>query len=184
MPVTTWNGGTTWNGVGTVAVAVAPPPPPPPPVAVAAYRDYQFLRILADLLAATDEFDEVRTGGLPELQGASAAADRLACLELAGWEDRDNYDDPDSVPQIRTVHYWLHLLVRAEDPDLRDDETDRLLAVAVNTLNGVALGATSYPNKSRLSRGHWLDAAGPERRMKVAGQFVYEVDDYSLHSTT
>jgi hypothetical protein len=145
--------------------------------------DYQYLRLIAERLGDTGEFDEVTTTGLPEGMGGSADDARLACLELATWQDVDLYSDPDATPQVRTVHYHLHILVRSEDPDVRDDEVDRLAAVAGAALNGASLGDASFTGKMRLSRGRWLTAAGPERRMHVNGEFSYLIPDLDMQAT-
>jgi hypothetical protein len=154
----------------------APPAPP-----AGGYRDRQLLALVADLLRATGEFDEVTTWGLPEARGSGAQEDRLAALELRGWEESDQSNDYAGIPQDRTVAFALTILVRIADPDPRDDEADRLLNVAMNALNGASLAGANYPDRTRLRRGAWLPARAPERRLVAQGQFTYPVPDFPDH---
>jgi hypothetical protein len=176
----TW-GGSRWGGSawGTTPRAVSAPPPP----AEAAVRDRTLLRVAADLLEATGQFDAVVTTGPPEERGRSAADDRMACLELQGWEEDDQANDYDATTQHRLVTFLLLVIVRIDDADLRDDEADRLVQVASNALNGTSLLGVTQPSGTRLRRGRWLPPAGDERRVAVQGQFTYLIDDFGLHLT-
>jgi hypothetical protein len=160
-----------------------PSPPPPPAPGPSPYRDRTLLHAIADRLRATGQWDEVLTTGPPEDKGASAASVKLACLELAAFDEFDLLDDYASITQERNVRYTLLVLVRDQDADTRDDEADRLCNVASNALNGVSIAGQTVADKTRLRRGVWQPAAAPERRIVVQGEFTYLVDDFSLHDT-
>lgn len=162
-------------GPGTVAPAPAPAP---------TVRDRTILRLIADALAATGEFDEVCTTGLPERTGRTAGDARLASLELVSFKERELATDPDTAPRERTVRYHCYLLVRVEDPDARDDEVDRLANVAANAVDGQTFAGITLRSFTTLDAGQYLPAAAPERRLVMTGQFVYLLDSYATRSVT
>ena len=147
------------------------------------YRDRQIVKLIADALRATGEFDEVRTAGLPEVQGSGSDEARLASLEIVSWDESDQFTDTDVNPLNRTVRFRLTILVRMEDPDMRDDECDRLYCASANAFVGHVFGGVTYSYYSRLNRGNWLPANPPERRMAVLGQFTYGITDFGTRNT-
>jgi hypothetical protein len=147
----------------------------------ASLRDRGILKLIAGLLTATEEFHDVTTGGLPEQVGSSAENLKLASLELAAFEEVARWDDGDIE---RTVQFWLWILVRDPDPDTRDDEADRLQAVAANAIVGQSVGGATFIGKTKLGRGVYEPARGVERRLKVMGQFAYEVPAWDGRSST
>lgn len=145
-------------------------------------RDRTYLYLIRDLLVATGAFDEVRTSGRPEDAGVGSYDVKLASLELDGFVETDEYDDDDATPSIRRVNFTLWIMARVgTDPDLRDDECDRLQQVASNAINGQSFGATAYYGYTRIKGGKYERATGPERRLACAGQFAYEIPDFDAH---
>jgi hypothetical protein len=144
---------------------------------MAVYRDRQILALAAGLLRETNQFALVTTSGLPEVQGQPAEAAALASLELDGFDEEKFADEPvDSFSYTRTVRYTLTLIVRNSDPDARDDEVDRLAAVCGNALVGENYGGETIETYSTLAKGTYLAAAAPERRLKLTGQFAYDIE--------
>ena len=163
-------------GVGLGGGSIAPVPSP--------QRDRSFLRLIATLLRATDEFQDVTTSGLPEDVGRSAESYRHASLELTGFEETPYGTDHTYVPRLRTVTFVLTIGVRDQDSDVRDDELDRLGNIAKNAINGQSLAGANYPALTYLGRkGSYLSMKGIERRLQIAGTFAYDVPDWNLHNT-
>jgi hypothetical protein len=76
------------------------------------------------------------------------------------------------------------VVVRLDDPDMRDDECDRLVCVAQNALTGISLGGQTFFDKTRLMAGKYLPAVAPERRCLCVGQFAYDIPDFRARNTT
>lgn len=150
-------------------------------VFAAGTRDRKILKVIASLLRDASEFGLVTTSGPPEVHGQSAEHARLAGLELSDFVETSEYSDHDASYLIRVVQYILHIYVRDQDPDVRDDEADRLYNVATNALSGVGYEADVIPERSWLRRGQYLPADGIERRLRVLGQFVYTVPNWASH---
>lgn len=152
-----------------------------PPSAVA-FRDRHMLKLIAAALVATGEFDDVRTSGPPEERGTPSEESRLATLELKGWREEDQSNDYAAVIQDRTITFTLVIAVRHEDPDLRDDEADRLCQVCANAINGRSFGGVNIPDHTRLLSGVYHPAQSPERRLTCQGRLVYSVSDFGTHA--
>ena len=157
---------------------------PPPVPATLPVRDRPILRLIRDALMASKEFDAVTTSGLPEMDGQSAGIARLGSLELQSSKEVVLFSDPYNVTVERTVHFLLTVSDRDNDPDARDDEADRLVAVAANAINGNDFGGVTIVDRTFLSAGTHLPPMGVERRIKAAGQFVYLIPSWNTRNTT
>lgn len=151
-------------------------------MATAQYRDRQILKAIGTLLTATGAFDEVRTSGLPADRGLPSSDGKLVVLDLDQWQDRDRSDDPDATPQDRDVTFLCYVCVRMEDPDMRDDELDRLVQTATNAINGQSVLGVTLPEWTRLLAGKWMPPTAPERRVICRGSFRYLLDDFDSHN--
>lgn len=149
-------------------------------------RDWHVLEGVRDLLAATNEFDGVGLSELPETQGVGAGVIKLAIVSPLDWEEIDETDDEADVQDTIRVRFTLTLLVRIDDAALRDNETDRLLCVCKNALDGRPLvmrggESATIPGWTKLRRGRWEKAVPPERRMTVLGESTYWIDGDDGH---
>jgi len=147
------------------------------------YRDRQILKGIAELVRATDEFGLVTTSGPVDDGGQSAENLKLAVLELDSFEEESLADDPSATAVMRTVSYFLHIYVRDPDPDVRDDEVDRLFCVAANTINGISYLGETYLQWSAIRRGQYLPETGIERHLECTGEFVYVIDSWNTRNT-
>ena len=148
-------------------------------------RDWYVLEAIRDRLAETNAFDDVYLSGLPDGQGRGAGELKVAILEPADWDELDESDDEADVQDTVRVRFRLTLIVREEDPELRDREVDRLLNVAKNAINGQPLVPDqTIPGWTKLRKGKWEKAVTPERRMTVAGETAYWVDGETSHDET
>jgi hypothetical protein len=150
-----------------------------------AYRDRTLLtKFVVPALEATREFDVVALRHSSEIHSKSEAFDRAAAfLEIDGFEEKDVRDDYGDTPSDRTVEFTLVIAVRREDIDERDDEADRLCAVAANAINDLAMGGANYPALTRVRGGKWQPPQTPERRVSLRGRLVYEVTGWGEHNT-
>lgn len=166
----------TW-GLGSTLPPVAP--------ASSGYRDWYVLEAIQALLEATHAFDNVYLSELPESRGRSAGELKVAVLEPNDWEELDESDDAADVQDTVRMRFKLTLMVREEDPALRDSEVDRLLNVCKNVIDGQQLVAgQTIPGWTKLKRAKWEPARAPERRMTVTGETAYWVDGETEHDET
>jgi hypothetical protein len=149
------------------------------------YRDWYVLEAIRDLLQETRQFDDVYLSELPEARGRGAGELKVAVLEPNDWEELDESDDPDDVQDTVRMRFKLTIIVRAEDPELRDREVDRLVNICKNTIDGqpIVLGQT-IPGWTKLRRGKWDPAKAPERRQTITGETAYWVDGETEHDET
>ena len=151
----------------------------------AALRDRPILRHLAQLLRDTGQFHRVTTTGEVERKGESAEHYKFATLSLTGFTEQPWAGDPDEDTVVqRTVTYQLVIAVRDEDPDCRDDELDRLVQVAHNTLGGRSYSDATESEQSYLTGGRYLPAVSPQREAVLTGQWVQMVEDWNQHYAT
>ena len=149
----------------------------------APYRDRKILAIIAELLHETGRFDHVATTGPPEDVGQSAEFSAMVTLEIISFEAHIPWTDYTTFPLLRTVRYALTIYARDPDPDARDNLADLLFAVASNALNGVSYGGETIDGLCLLGQGTYQPATGVERRLKVTGQFAYEIPDLTAYNT-
>jgi hypothetical protein len=149
------------------------------------FRDWYVLEAIRDLLAETDAFDDVYLSELPDGRGRGAGELKVAILEPVDWDELDESDDPDDVQDTVRMRFRLTLIVREEDPVLRDREVDRLLNVCKNAIDGqpLVVGQT-IPGWTKLRKGKWEKPITPERRMTITGETAYFVDGDDQHDET
>jgi hypothetical protein len=167
--------------VGTLA-ATAGPATVRAEATSARATDWDILGDARDRLVATGAFDGVYRSAAPEDRGRKSADRYAAVVSAASWEEVDPYDDEREVQSERRVAWTLTLIARDDDPELREKALARLLAVAQDALDGVALGpGITIPGWTRLRKGRYLPAEPPEQRMAVSGEFAYWVEGYAGH---
>ena len=150
-----------------------------------ALRDWDVLDDVNTKLKATGEFDGVYRGALPEARGQAAADKYAAAVSLLDWEETDLSDDAAGVQSTRTVRWQLTLMVREDDPELRERSLDRLLNVCQVTLDGQSLaGGLTIPDWTRLRKGAYQKAEPPQQAMVVTGEFAYWVEGFAGHDVT
>jgi len=142
-------------------------------------RDWDVLDAAKTLLEGTKQFDGVYRGALPELKG-QAAGDRFAAvLSMRSWEELSESADPSVIQSTRRLKWKLTLIVRDDDPEVRERELDRLLAVAEDALDGQSLAGITLPDWTYLASGVYEDPKPPEQRMTVLGQTAYYVEGWA-----
>jgi hypothetical protein len=145
---------------------------------VSKIRDRQILAMLAAKLRERDRFHEVGTAGLPEQKGASAEHYRKVSMDVRSFVETPRWSDLNRGLTIeRVVDFALVIHVRDADPDVRDDEADRLYAIAANTISQEKLDSTLVQDKTWLNRGRYLLTDGIERRIECTGQFTYLIEN-------
>jgi hypothetical protein len=142
-------------------------------------NDGTILDDIAARLEATGAFDAVQRGALPEQYGQGSAALKMAVVAAGTWEESDTSDDP-TIPQSYRQSTWnLTLLVRQDDPAIRENTLTELLTASQGALDGQALGGGTIPALSRLRRGTYQTPVAPEQRMTVRGEFSYWIEGFN-----
>ena len=144
-------------------------------------RDYDVLDDVRARLVATKEFDAVYRSALPETKGQSAGDRFAAAVEHRSWEELSESADPSVIQSTRKLKWRLTLLVRDDDPEVRERELDRLLAVAQDALDGQSLAGVTLPDWTYLSSGVYEDAKPPEQHMRVEGYCAYYIEGWAGH---
>jgi hypothetical protein len=152
-------------------------PPEPPVTPVVTIRDRQILKRFAEKLVERDRFHEVGTAGLPEQKGASAEHYRKVSMDVRSFVEVPRWSEPGRGLTVeRVVDFALVIHVRDADPDVRDDEADRLYVIAANTISQEKLDSQLVQDKTWLNRGRYLLTDGIERRIECTGQFTYLIE--------
>lgn len=154
-------------------------------------RERDIRNAIRDALVATDAFDAVWLGAPTE---GTSAFDRLAIIDPVGagiassahhagaiaetgrlgtglgWDDR-----ADSLLDY-TGTAKLTLIARDEDPQIRDEMAEQLLAVLCNAVNGqVLVPGFTIPAKTIVAHWTWKDASPPERQIEATVSYGFLV---------
>lgn len=158
----------------------APTPPPTPPTPLA-YRDWDVIEAIQAVLDATGSFDVVQIGALPSAHGDQAAHANAVFLEYLGWREQDEWDDEDTIGQSVTSEFRITLMVRDDDPLVRDRRADQLTNVCRDALQAKALiSGFLNPDRTRLKQGSWQTPTAPTRVVIIAGEYSYDISGSQL----
>ena len=135
-------------------------------------------------LLATGAFDGVWIWGLPEDYGTGAGNLSAAALEPLSSSQQDLWDSQTGAGLVVTSRVAITLLVRNDDPQLRDEAAELLLDTAANALNGQSLAALTIPAHTRVEGWAWQAPAPPERRIKMTFSYQYIVEGWDSYDTT
>jgi hypothetical protein len=136
-----------------------------------------------DLLEQTGAFDGVYLAGLPEDRGIPSGDRSAAVIEPGDTALQTPWDDAGG-DLLFTCRLNLTVLARHEDPQVRDEQAERLLLVAASTLGGASLGAANLPGRTVLRAWAWQKPAPPERRIAAVLEYQYLVDGWAGLDTT
>ncbi len=146
------------------------------------FRERDIRTAIRDLLEQTGAFDGVYLSGLPEDRGEAATDAQAVSIEPSRTTSADVSDD-DNGDLLMTCQVNLVFLARHEDPQVRDENAERLLDVAADVLSGQAIDGATVPGKTRLVAWTWLKPAAPERRIAAVLQFQYLVEGWTGFNT-
>src|SRR5271163_941344 len=104
-------------------------------------RDRDVRNAIVTALVATDAFDAVWITGLPEDYGTGSSQLAAAALEPLSSTQTDDWDSETAGALRVTSRVAVTLLVRNDDPQLRDEAAELLFDTAANALNGQSLAA-------------------------------------------
>lgn len=149
----------------------------------APYRDRQILYFIADAIRDIRQFNDVRTDGRPDRAGADAGAVASLTIGVAKEVDSLGSNADGSVTQVRTVPLTVVIQVRKEDPDVREDELDRLAQAVLNVVNGRSFGGVTMPTGTWLREGEaGAGGGGVTGQKTLKGQFVYLIDSWGTRN--
>jgi hypothetical protein len=134
-------------------------------------------------LDATNAFDKVYLGALPDVRGQSSrdlAAAAVLPLQgtAAGLADHSS-----SGPMLCRMTFSLVVMARAEGEEERYREAGRLLSIAENAINGRALADLTHPATTRVSAWTWERDSAPERRVRATVSCDYLVPSWTGFNT-
>ena len=113
----------------------------------------------------TGAFDSVWIWGLPEDYGSAASGLAAAAIEPSSSDQTDRWDDASDGSLLVTSLVTITLLIRHEDPQLRDEAVELLFDTAADALNGQSLAGLTLPSLTRFLSWRWEKPAAPERRI-------------------
>jgi hypothetical protein len=131
------------------------------------------------LLEGTGEFDEVYLGSWRE-RGRPATDLKGIAIEPHSGGKGTGWDDELTGGWEYPLKLWLEIAVRMDDPQVRDEEAERLLGVIQNTLNGESIAGFTLLQKTYVTDWTWIPPEAPERRIRCTFQCDYVVsgDEY------
>jgi len=147
-------------------------------------RDRDVRNAIHDALVATGAFDGVVLWGLPEEYGSAASQLALAAIEPDSSEQRDEWDSQPAGGLTVHSRVKITLLLRADDPVLRDEAAELLVDTVANALNGQSLAGLTLPAWTRVTGWQWQPAVPPERRITVSCNYAYIVEGWNAYDTT
>ena len=149
-------------------------------------RDRDVRNAIQAALIATHAFDPnaVWLTGLPENYGEPASVFAAAAIEPFSSRQEDPWDSQTAGGLVIYSSVTITLMVRNDDPQLRDEAAELLLGTTANALNGQSLAGLTLPAWTRLASWIWQPAAPPERRIAAAFSYAYIVEGWNSYDTT
>jgi hypothetical protein len=147
-------------------------------------RDRDVRNAIQAALVATGAFDGVWIWGLPEEHGTGSSQLAAAAIEPESSSQQDHWDGGPGTGLLVTSRVIITLLVRCEDPQLRDEGVELLVDTAADALNGQSLAGFTLPDVTRFLSWAWLAPTPPERRVKATFQYAYLVDSWAGYDVT
>ena len=147
-------------------------------------RDWDVFESISTLLAATNEFDNIYRSALPESNGQRSEDQLAACVAPRDWDEVDDADNASTQQIKRSVRWTLTLMVREDDPEIRERYLDRLLNIAMTAIDGKSLAGLTIPAWTKLRKGSYELPNAPEQRMTCQGEFVYWIDGFGSHDAS
>jgi hypothetical protein len=144
-------------------------------------RDRDIRNAMRTLLLATNAFDDVLIGRDTEDYAASAVGGNTC--KIVPLEDRQKgmWDEGDELEMV--VKVKLIFGARNEDPQIRDEEAERLYNVARNTLNDVSIASLTMPAFTGFDSAKWMKPEHPSRQIETIFIYRYFVDDNTYDVT-
>ena len=148
-------------------------------------RDRDVRQAAKDALNATGQFDAVYLSGLPEDYGQAAGQLRVAVIEMGNeFRVNDLWDSAQDGGLTVDGEAHITVLVRDQDPQVRDELAELLINVISNTLNGVAMDSWTTEQTSFVMRWRPIPSQAPERRMMAVYEYQYFVEGWTSFNTT
>lgn len=129
-----------------------------------------FVAMTAALTQQPSPFALVSFGMVPNKLPTTSMDMPSAVFSPDTWTEADGVDPTDI---LRTVTYRLTITVRDEDPATRFSSLDSLASLAVNRLDGLALGPSGVAALSQIRTGRFdPQSRHPESALILSGSFT------------
>lgn len=146
-------------------------------------RERDIRRAAIDLLKATGEFDDVYAYSMPEEQGQAAGDLKAAVVLPISGSDSLEYDDVGNGRPLCKLTFHIVVMVRNDDPQVRDETAEMLLSFAKNAVNGKSLAGLTFPATTIVRNHQWVPEKPPERQIRCVVQASYETPGWTDYNT-
>jgi hypothetical protein len=147
-------------------------------------RDRDVRNAAHDLLMATGVFSDVDLATAPTDYASGVVGADSIMLDPIDERPEPHWDRGGLDGVIVTSRFRLTIIVRDEDPIVRDERAERLLGVCLNTLSDVSLAGLTFPAFNRWADVRWLVPVHPERKIAAVFEYRYLVDSSHSHDVT
>lgn len=136
-------------------------------------RDWAILEDCRLRLSATGLFDGIYLCDPSEDPGIGSSEQAIAILSLQEFDSEDYQD----TLQGRLTKWTLTIEARDRNAAARDERLARLWVAAKDALDHKCLAGYTYPDWTVLRRARWEKAKDAGRRLTIAGEWGYSLDD-------
>lgn len=166
---------------GTLILILRSPTGSSAPVIPEKVCDRHVLRAIADAIRATNQFDGVYRGIITDGAGKPADFAAIAVVYADNFEETSVYDDDDETQYQHNFRFRVTVEARNDDPELREEELDRLYCAIANVINYKSLDSLTIPALTLIRRGNYGKPDHPSQPLELYGETAYFVDAPDLH---
>lgn len=154
-----------------------------PGVAAAAgpVSDRHIMRSIKEALEATGQFDAVLRGVITDAAGKPADYKAIAVIWMDNFEEPTFADDEDATQSQHSIRFRITIEVREDDPELREDELDRLRCVVANAVNYQSFNDVTITGLTLVRSGTYGKPDHPTQSLDLRVETAYFVDAPDLH---
>lgn len=134
-------------------------------------------------LEATNAFDRVYLGALPDARGQSSRDLAAAAILPIQGTASGLADDVTSGMMLCRMTFSVVVMARAEDEEDRYRMAGRLLAITENAINGRSLAGLTLPPTTRVASWTWERDSAPERRVRATVSCDYLTPSWTGFNT-
>lgn len=143
--------------------------------------DRHIMRSIKQALEATGQFDAVYRGIITDGAGKPADFKAIAVIYMDNFEEPTFADDYDDTQSQHTLRFRITIEVREDDPELREDELDRLRCVVQNAINYQTFNDVTIPGLTVVRTGSYGKPDHPTQSVELRIETAYFVDAPDLH---
>jgi len=143
--------------------------------------DRHIMRSIKEALEATGQFDAVYRGIITDGAGKPADFKAIAVIYMDNFDEPTFADDEDDTQYQHALRFRITIEVREDDPELREDELDRLRCVVANAINYKNFSDVTIPGLTLVKTGSYGKPDHPTQSLDLRVETAYFVDAPDLH---